>query len=321
MDAETILRDVGLGDWADELAQLRGKAERTSATNEMVLTGTLGFMADPQTARATLPSVLGGLDLPAFLAMSGTLYMIADPAGNDESPLSPLFAALAAEFHHVASMIGRAAPGGRLDPPLLFALDEATQICRVPLPRWLADSGGRGIQMCTVVHGEAQLAMTWGQYGAQVIMDTSGCKVVLPGVTDKDTLEMLSAICGSAFWREPGPEGRDRLAEHPVMAPAMINQLPAGHALVKWGNQAPVIVRAAASRRLRALKDAKARGYAVADLAALRVPDLDTAPDTIAGLEDLPEHAPAARPASRPAPGSGQRYPWQAPGDDGDGAA
>ena len=44
-----------------------------------------------------------------------------------------------------------------LDPPLLMGLDEVTQICPVPLPSWLSDSGGKGIQICAVVHGEAQL--------------------------------------------------------------------------------------------------------------------------------------------------------------------
>ena len=32
-------------------------------------------------------------------------------------------------------------PVGRLDPPLLMGLDEVTQICPVPLPSWLSDSG------------------------------------------------------------------------------------------------------------------------------------------------------------------------------------
>lgn len=37
--------------------------------------------------------------------------------------------------------------GGRLDPPLLLALDEAALICPVPLERWTADAGGRGIPL------------------------------------------------------------------------------------------------------------------------------------------------------------------------------
>ena len=43
----------------------------------------------------------------------------------------------------------------------------------MPLPVWLADSGGKGIQLMPVAHGEAQLAGRWGEHGGQVVLDTS----------------------------------------------------------------------------------------------------------------------------------------------------
>ena len=103
-----------------------------------------------------LPSPGAGLDLAAFLQDCGTLYLIAE-SEHDESPLAPLFACLAGEIHHAAALLGSRMPDGRLDPPLLMALDEVTQICPVPVPSWLADSGGKGIQIIAVAHGEAQL--------------------------------------------------------------------------------------------------------------------------------------------------------------------
>ena len=51
-----------------------------------------------------------------------------------------------------------------------------TQICPVPLPSWLSDSG-KGIQVVAVVHGEAQLTGRWGAHGRQVVLDTSSVKV------------------------------------------------------------------------------------------------------------------------------------------------
>src|SRR5260370_42544695 len=109
----------------------------------------------------------------------------ADPAA---SPVAPLFACMANEVHHTAALMGQATPGGRLDPPLLMALDEIVQTCPVPLPTWLADSGGKGIQMMPVAHGEAQLASRWKDHGKQVILDTCGVKVLLPGISDTKTL-------------------------------------------------------------------------------------------------------------------------------------
>ena len=79
------------------------------------------------------------------------------------APVAPLFACLASEIHYTAALAGSRMPGGRLDPPMLMALDKVTQICPVPVPSWLADSGGKGIQIITVAHGEAQLRARWGR--------------------------------------------------------------------------------------------------------------------------------------------------------------
>ena len=123
-----------------------------------------------------------------FVRQAGTLYLIAESRGED-SPVAPLFACLANELHYAAALAGSRMPGGRLDPPLLMALDEVTQICPVPVPSWLADSGGKGIQIITVAHGEAQLRARWGRDGARIILDTSGAKIWLPGISDPDTLK------------------------------------------------------------------------------------------------------------------------------------
>ena len=119
--AEDILSRAGAGQWAAELAELRSEAQKTAATVRMVLSRALGFMADPALAASVLPDGDGGVDIPAFLHDAGTLYLIAE-SEHDDSPVAPLFAAMAGEIHHAAARIGQAMPGGRLDPPLLMAL-------------------------------------------------------------------------------------------------------------------------------------------------------------------------------------------------------
>ncbi len=111
-----------------------------------------------------------------------------------------------------------------------------TQICPVPLPFWLSDSGGKGIQVIALVHGEAQLAERWGDHGRQVVLDTSSVKVFLPGITDTTTLQAASTLCGQASWKIRGQEHATR---HDVATPDMIRQLPAGFALVIRGGGAP----------------------------------------------------------------------------------
>jgi hypothetical protein len=68
----------------------------------------------------------------------------------------------------------------RMDPPLLLALDEVTQICPIALPYSLADSGGQGVSVWTAFHGRAQLVSRWKESGAQTVMDTSNVRVFMP---------------------------------------------------------------------------------------------------------------------------------------------
>ena len=266
----------------------------------MTMSRALAFLADPALAASVLPGPGQSLDLDSFLRQAGTLYLIAETRGED-SPVAPLFACLASELHYTAALAGSRMPGGRLDPPLLMALDEVTQICPVPVPSWLADSGGKGIQIITVAHGEAQLRTRWGRDGARVIMDTSGAKIWLPGISDPAALDTASALCGTAAMRE---HGEDRHTRHPVMAPDMIRQLPAGYALVIRGSYAPVIARLPMCWNDRAYRSARRAGQAIAALTpvAERTP-LNVPP------QFLPDDTPGTGAPVGATPDGG-RYPW-----------
>jgi type IV secretory pathway TraG/TraD family ATPase VirD4 len=250
---EQILAAAGARQWALTLSELRSEAHKTAATVRMVMSRALSFMADPDLAASVLPAPGKGFDIPAFLAEAGAVYLIAE-AISEDAPVAPLFAAMAIEIHYTAAQTGQASASGRLDPPLLMGLDEVTQICPVPLPSWLSDSGGKGIQVAAVVHGEAQLAGRWGDHGRQVVLDTSSVKVFLPGITDVTTLQAASTLCGQASWKI---RGQDHASVHDVATPDMIRQLPAGFALVIRGGCAPVIARlprACSEAALRAVK-------------------------------------------------------------------
>ena len=321
--AEDILASGGAEQWAAELAQLRGEAQKTAATIRMVLSRALGFMTDPALAASVLPGGPDeGVDIGEFLAASGTLYMIAE-ARHDDSPVAPLFAAMAGEIHWTACQAGQAMPGMRLDPPLGMFLDEIVQTCPVPLPAWLADSGGKGIQLIPVTHGEAQLRTRWGADGAQVILDTCGVKIWLPGITDTATLKMASELCGQAcfterdraplYGRRGGYDGdRDRRVWHDVMTADMIRMLPAGWALVIRGGCAPVIARLGAAWQDPAYKAARRQGTAVASLTPATWPPVSPAapprarPDRrLRAVPDIDGEA-----AAGGGDGDPQAFPW-----------
>jgi type IV secretion system protein VirD4 len=309
--AEEILAGAGAGQWAVTLAEMRGEAQKTAATVRMVMSRALSFMADPALAVSVLPGPGEGFDIGRFLADMGTVYMIAD-AVTEEAPVAPLFAAMAAEIHYTAAQAGQASAGGRLDPPLLMGLDEVTQICPVPLPVWLSDSGGKGIQVCAVAHGEAQLAGRWGDHGRQVVLDTSSVKVFLPGITDTKTLKAASELCGQAGFTERvrsrdryGVRREQRRAWHDVATPDMIRQLPAGFALVIRGGCAPVIAALPRAWRNPAYKAARRRGRATAILTPAPVPAPGTAP--------APQPVISDRVTARPVGGDGASFPWNRP--------
>src|SRR5450432_1499881 len=281
------------------LAELRGEAQKTASTVRMVMSRALSFMADPVLAACVLPGP-EGFDIGEFLAERGTLYMIADSA-HEEAPVAPLFAAMASEIHYQAAQLGQASRSGRLDPPLLMGLDEVTQICPVPLPVWLSDSGGKGIQVCAVAHGEAQLAGRWGEQGKQVVLDTSSVKVFLPGITDTKTLDAASRLCGQAAYKE---HGQDHHSRHDVATPDMIRQLPPGFALVIRGGCSPVIARLPRVWKDPVYRRARRRSRAVAALIQARTPEQELA---VLGRPVPPVHPDELPPDPFP---PGPSFPW-----------
>src|SRR3954451_7399546 len=81
------------------------------------------------------------LDVAELIAGNGTVFLV----GGDEAQVAPLVCALTGHVARQARRIAETKPGGRLDPPLRLALDEAALICPVPLESWTADMGGRGV--------------------------------------------------------------------------------------------------------------------------------------------------------------------------------
>jgi hypothetical protein len=205
------------------------------------------------------------------------------------------------EVHYTAKITGSRMPGGRLDPPLLMALDEIANIAPVNIPNFMADAGGRGIQMAIVSHGLGQLRGRWGQHGAQIIADTAGCKVFLPGISDTALLKAASELCGQTAFRQ---KCQEHLTRHDICEPAMLRELPDGWALLIRGGRAPVLAQLPLAWTDRAYKRARRQGQAI-----WRAPE----PAVLAASREFT--LPAAEvPAGNRAGGNGHRlgagFPW-----------
>ncbi|HVB41185.1 MAG TPA: type IV secretory system conjugative DNA transfer family protein [Streptosporangiaceae bacterium] len=234
--------------WLGPVREVR-KPGRQSDSIRMTMTRALAWLADPAIAAAATPSPGEGFDVASFAAGRNTLYMIG--TGREDTPIAPLFRAFAEYVHDGAAFTGSFAQHRKLDPPLLMALDEVTQICPVPLPLWMADSAGKGIQIIAICHGLAQLEGRWDRHGAQAIWDTAGLKIILGGVTDADTLDQLSRLCGDIDLRAPSRSideyGRQirTWSYQPVrvLPPELLRTLPDWRALAMRGNLSPVVIR------------------------------------------------------------------------------
>ena len=211
----TLIRDL-----------MTSAATKTTDTIRYMTAANLAFMLDPVLREAVTPEAGQGMFSPAeFVRDGGTLYLIAESRDERPSPVAGLFAALVTEIYHEAALAAARMPGGRLDPPMLWALDEVTQTCPLPLPSMLADAGGRGIQIMPVVHGAAQLRARWGRDGARAILDTASVKVFLPGISDPETLELGSTLSDTMAARRTRPRpripapGNDRGHDQPPARP------------------------------------------------------------------------------------------------------
>ena len=208
---------------------------RTAGSVRDTIELSLAWAVIPDLAAAVTPAPGRGFDVGRFVTETGTLYMIA--SGDEDSPVTPLFKAFASYVHYAAGLAGSMAPAGRLDPPLLMALDEVTTICPVDLPVMLSDSAGKGVLITAVAHGMSQLAERWGEQGGKTVWATCGTKIFLGGMSDADTLEDASQLCGTIALAED--EGK--LVR--VVPPELLRALPDWRALVLRMNLNPVVVK------------------------------------------------------------------------------
>jgi type IV secretion system protein VirD4 len=247
---------------------------KTAESIRLTMSKALTWLAIPDIRAMVTGPAAAPFDVAAFTDARGTIYMLAP--GGDGAPCAPLFRCFASCVHRAARHHGLAQPHRKLDPGLLFALDEL-HLCPVDLPAWLADSAGKGIQVAAVIHSTGQLRDKYGEHGANTVWSTAGTKIFLPGIHDTTTLEDVSRLCGTF--------GDGDKAQR-VMPPELLARLPDWHALVVSVNRSPVVIKFRPSwRRIearlgRAPKPLPGHGYpltvppvpaqVIADLASRR---------------------------------------------------
>jgi type IV secretory pathway TraG/TraD family ATPase VirD4 len=127
-------------------------------------------------------------DPVAFAASSDTLYICAPSQVQDQ--LAPLVVALLEAIR--AATFARPTDAA----PVVFALDEVANIAPLAsLPALAAEGGGHGLVTLACLQDLSQARFRWGEV-AEGFLTLFGAKVILPGIADYRTLQLISALAG-----------------------------------------------------------------------------------------------------------------------------
>ena len=242
-----VLHALGEFDAALALSACNNRDERIRSSVSTTLETVLAPFEDPGVASSTSGH---DIDLDTVIGTHSTLYLCGP--SHEQSRVQGLFAALVSAA--IASATSRVAALGRpLDPPLLVVLDEAANIAPVrDLDTIASTSAGLGVQLVTVCQDLSQLSGRYGQDRARTIVNNHRAKLLLSGVSDLSTLDLISGLAGEHAVREhtftldqrDGRRTRSSAIAFRRLAPAdELRRVPPGEAVLVYGHLPPVRLR------------------------------------------------------------------------------
>ena len=219
-----------------------GREERQRASVYATAETVVAAFADPAVAASAESCEID----PAALVGggAGSLFCCAP---RESRNASPLFSRPLCERCSTRPSQRAAATGRPLDPPLLVVLDEAANVAPlVDLDRVLATAAGHGVQLVTVWQDLAQVESRYGSRWATVV-NNHRAKIVCSGIADPLTLQHVGALLGDEERAEHswtvGDDGRRSRTEavtvRALAPPGWLRQLPAGEAVLIYGNFPP----------------------------------------------------------------------------------
>ncbi|MHB1446915.1 MAG: type IV secretory system conjugative DNA transfer family protein [Acidimicrobiales bacterium] len=124
----------------------------------------------------------------SFVRSSDTVYICAP--GSDQDQLAPLVVAL---LDQIRRAVYAREPGW---PPVVYVLDELANIAPLPdLPKIVSEGGGQGLVTLACLQDLSQGRGRWGA-AAEGFLSLFRQKLVLPGIADGQTLELISRLVG-----------------------------------------------------------------------------------------------------------------------------
>ncbi len=188
-------------------------------------------------------------DPDRFLRDRGTLYLCT-PRQSPER-IASLFIGILMTVVTRAYAQASQQPRGRLHPELGLFLDELANVVPIEeLPALASQGAGRGIVLMSIIQDFSQLRARYGPDRANSILNNHGCKMVLPGISDPETTDIVAKLVGRGVYTDvqvshnDGRASRSYSLRHDQMAsPDALRQLQEGTGVVLYRGKPPTIVR------------------------------------------------------------------------------
>jgi type IV secretion system protein VirD4 len=242
-----LLRIGAQDDAATALLACERRDDRIRSSVATTLETVLAPFEDPTVAAWTSGSEF---ELADLLDSSGTLYLCGP--SHEQNRVQGVFSALVSSvIAAAAERVGRT--GRTLDPPLLVVLDEAANIAPVhDLDTVASTCAGLGIQLVTVCQDLGQLSTRYGSERSRTIVNNHRAKLLLSGICDLPTLDLVSGLAGEEAVRDESytvdqNDGRrtrsSAVAFRRLLPSDRLRRIPPGGGILIYGHLAPVQLR------------------------------------------------------------------------------
>lgn len=238
----------------DVAARIDVAQKQTPKTRNNVFSyarGAVAFLADERLASWVRPGY-GRRELrPEDLvtAPKDTLYLLGK---QGRGSAGPLISALTKTLLDAAERLSEASPAARLPMPLLFLVDEAGNICRIPdLPERYSHYRDRGIVVVAILQSEHQGKQVWPNGGFEALLAAAMWWVFAGGNASASFYRDVSELIGDYSYQErSASSGRNggsvqvATRTERIMDVSDLDSLSFGRMIVFASGARPALVRA-----------------------------------------------------------------------------
>jgi type IV secretory pathway TraG/TraD family ATPase VirD4 len=184
--------------WAKQLEAATQADPDTRGARWAVVNASLSSLLDPAVLAEFSPEPGTTFDIREFASGRNTLYILSKEMGvNQLYPmLNMIFEQLVIGLRGIAARM----PGGRLEPPVSFELNEAAfMIPDGALPRFMTLAARSSIALHVYLRSLSQAEDKWGKDGAAAMWDHAAVRIIAGGGGNIDDLEQVSELLGDIY--------------------------------------------------------------------------------------------------------------------------